>query len=153
MKATHTLKVLIAVLVVSTSIHAQTNVRATSDEQTIRNLVAQQNGGKNVIKYTDDHIFVSGAYPMPLIGKQMSAENQEADKRAKERKNFTAKFRIERLEVAKGGDMAYEFGYADLAYDTPENKHESFEASYLRVWQKLQGEWKVAVFFARPNKS
>ena len=47
--------------------------------------------------------------------------------------------------------MAYEFGYGDLSWDTPEKKHISFEASYLRVWRKINGEWKVEVSFARPN--
>ena len=123
-----------------------------TDEQTIRNLVAQQNEGKDVIKYTENRIFVSGAYPMPIIGNSpMSAANQEADNQVKARKNFTAKMRIERLEVAQAGDMAYEFGYGNLSFDTPENTHKSFEASYLRVWRKIQGEWKVDVFFARPN--
>ena len=53
--------------------------------------------------------------------------------------------------MAKAGDTAYEFGYADGSYDTPENQHQSWEASYVRIWQKQGGNWKVAVFFARPN--
>src|SRR4051812_17508148 len=130
---------------------ARTN--ASTEEQAIRNLVAQENQGKHVIKFTDDRIFVSGAYPKPIIGKEMVTENQQADNRIKtERQNMSSKSRIERLTVAQAGDMAYEFGYADLSWDTPDKKHVSFEASYLRVWRKFQGEWKVDVFFARPNQ-
>jgi ketosteroid isomerase-like protein len=138
----------------NTLIYAQTDTgnNTSADEQAIRNLVAQQNEGKNVIKFTDDRIFISGAYPMPVIGNgPMSTANKQADQQVKARKNFTAKYRIERLKVAKAGDMAYEFGYADLNFDTPENKHESFEVSYLRVWRKLSDEWKVDVNFSRRN--
>ena len=139
----------------SSLLKAQTTAdhSSSTDEQAIRNLVAQQNEGKNAIKYTDNRIFVSGAYPMPIIGKQMSAENQQAENRMKtERLNFKGINRIERLVIAQGGDMAYEFGYADLSWDTPDKKHTAFESTYLRVWRKLQDEWKVDVFFARPNK-
>ena len=59
-----------------------------------------------------------------------------------ERQNFSNKRRIERIVVSKAGDMAYEFGYTDLSWDTPEKKHICFEASYLRVWRKINGEWK-----------
>lgn len=133
---------------------AQTTAGSTSktDEQTIRDLVAQENEGKSVIKMTDDRIFVSGAYPMPMIGKEVSPENQQAsDKIKAERRNFKQQFRIERLVVAQAGDMAYEFGYATLDWDKPDNSHVSGESTYLRVWRKLQGEWKVEVRFARPN--
>lgn len=132
----------------------QTTAGSTSktDEQTIRDLVAQENEGKRVIQYTDDRIFVSGAYPQPMIGKEMSAENQQADNKLKTgRRNFKSTNRIERIVVSQSGDMAYEFGYGNLSYDTPENKHVSFENSYLQVWRKLQGQWKAEVMFARPN--
>jgi hypothetical protein len=41
-----------------------------SDEQTLRELIRQRNEGKDVIKYTDNVIFVSGAYPRPIIGRE-----------------------------------------------------------------------------------
>ena len=141
--------ILITFLTCSNLVNAQNN---SSDEQTIRSLVAQENEGKNVIQFTDSSIFVSGAYPRPLFGKQRTAEEQQINEKMKtERQNFSSKRRIERIVVSQGGDMAYEFGYGDLSWDTPEKKHISFEASYLRVWRKINGEWKVEVSFARPN--
>ena len=129
-----------------------TNTGATSDEQTIRSLVAQQNAGK-MPAFTDNRIFVSGAYPQPMIGKDMSDDNKAAEQRMKkERLNFRSTSTIQRLEIAKAGDMAYEFGTANLSWDTPDQKHVAFESSYLRVWRKLDGQWKVDVFFARPNE-
>lgn len=147
--------VLLAALLSSNTNYAQTtaSTTTTSDEQTIRDLVAQENEGKHVIQFTDNRIFVSGAYPRPLIGQQMNAGDQQRnDQMQKERQNVSQKSRIERLEVAQAGDIAYEFGYSDLSWDTPQKKHIAFEASYLRVWRKVQGQWKVDVFFARPNE-
>lgn len=143
----------ITALTAITLVQAQTTASTTaSDEQTIRNLVAQEAEGKQQIQTTDDRIFVSGAYPRPIIGKEMSAENQRISDQIKaDRLHFSRKDRIERLMVSQAGDMAYEFGYSDLAWDTPEKKHVRFEASYLRIWRKLQGQWKVDVFFIRPN--
>lgn len=128
------------------------NASPTSDEQTIRSLVAQQNAGK-MPAFTDNRIFVSGAYPKPMIGKDMSDENKAAEERMKkERLHFRSTSSIQRLEVAKAGDMAYEFGTANLSWDTPDQKHVAFESSYVRVWRKVDGQWKVDVFFARPNE-
>lgn len=123
-----------------------------SDEQAIRDLVAQLNTGK-MMPYTDNHIFVSGAYPRPIIGNEMNGQNKAAEERMKrERLNFHTTSNIQRLKIFKAGDMAYAFGTANLNWDTPEKKHVSLESSYLRVWRKLDNEWKVDVFFARPNE-
>src|SRR4051794_19456574 len=74
------------------------SANASRDEQTIRDLVTQENEGKQVIKFTDERIFVSGAYPKPIIGKEMSPENQQADTRmSAERQNSSKKSRINRL--------------------------------------------------------
>lgn len=57
-------------VLICTSAFAQNNQSAQSkDEQTIRALAAQDVNGKHVVKMTDDAIFVSGAYPRPIIGK------------------------------------------------------------------------------------
>src|SRR5215207_2245575 len=98
--------ILIAFLICSNLANAQNN---SSDEQTIRNIVAQENEGKNVIQSTDSLIFVSGAYPRPLIGKQRTAEDQQINEKMKiERQNFSNKRVIERIVVSQAGDMAYE---------------------------------------------
>jgi ketosteroid isomerase-like protein len=135
--------------IIFTSVHAQT-AKGKTDEQIIRDLIAQENEGKHVIKLTDNPIFVSGAYPRPIVGK--AANEGRSTPAARGRQNFTQKTRIERLTVSRGGDMAYEFGYADLAWDTKDDKHQAFEASYLRTWRKVDGQWKSDVFFARPNE-
>ena len=47
---------------------AQTDANGKSDEQLLRRLIREGNEGKNVIKRTEDSIFVSGAFPRPMIG-------------------------------------------------------------------------------------
>lgn len=133
---THFTMSVIAVFCFTPLLTAQTSVsnQPNADEQIIREMVAQQNEGKNVIKYTDDRIFVSGAYPIPMVGKEMRPDNQQAGEKIKaERKNQKNTSRIERLVVSQSGDMAYEFGYATLEWDKPDNSHFVGEASYLVV--------------------
>jgi hypothetical protein len=45
-----------------------TDANAKSDEQLLRKLIREDNEGKNVIKRTEDSVFVSGAFPRPMIG-------------------------------------------------------------------------------------
>lgn len=130
------------------------NTTPSKDEIAIRELVAKQNeaGTKNILLRTDNRIFVSGAYRLPIINGQLSeADKAQREHMNTERLNATQTARIQRIEVAKSGDMAYEFGYGDLAWDTPQKKHVSFEASYIRIWRKVDNQWKEEVFFARPN--
>ena len=48
---------------------AQTDAKGKPDEQLLRKLIREDNEGKNVIKRTEDSIFVSGAFPRPMIGR------------------------------------------------------------------------------------
>ena len=124
-----------------------------ADEQTIRDLIRQEEEGKQAIKYTDDSIFVSGAFPQPLIGLEgRRAAQPRRDELAKIRLNAKTKREVKRLVVSQSGDLAYDFGNFQMSYDTPEKKHVSFEGSYLRVWRKVGGEWKIDAFFNRPNQ-
>ena len=146
------------VLVLSNTAQAQNTINDAiqGDEQTIRNLVKRQdqNPGERIIPRTDESIFVSGAYPRPVLGNQQSAENKQINEQLKkERLNFATDTRIERLVISQAKDMAYEFGYSNLSWDTPEKKHISFEASYLRVWRKMNNEWKADAAFFRPNET
>jgi len=137
----------------STSSWAQTSGTATTDEQLIRDLVAQQNKTPNqrLLPLTDESIFWSGAYPRPTIGKQQSPENRAITEQMKtERLNYQSTARIERLVIAQSGDIAYEYGNGTLSWDTPQQKHVQFDNAYLRTWKKTNGQWQVDAFFARP---
>ena len=128
---------------------AQTDANGKSDEQLLRKLIREDNEGKNVIKRTEDSIFVSGAYPRPMIGRAV----QEALGSRKDRSNESRKGELVRLVISQSGDMAEEFGNFTLSFDQPDKKHISFDGSYLRVWRKINGEWLEDSFFARPNES
>ena len=128
---------------------AQTDANGRSDEQLLRKLIREDNEGKNVIKRTEDSIFVSGAFPHPMIGHAV----EEALGSRKERSNESRKGEVVRLVISQSGDMAEEFGNFTLSFDQPDKKHISFDGSYLRVWRKINGEWLEDAFFARPNES
>src|SRR2546430_11659654 len=128
---------------------AQTDANSKSEEQRLRNLIREDNEGKNVIKRTEDSIFVSGAFPHPMIGHAV----EEVLGSRKDRSNESRKDEVVRLVISQSGDMAEEFGNFTLSFDQPDKKHISFDGSYLRVWRKINGEWLEDAFFARPNES
>ena len=128
---------------------AQTDANGRSDEQLLRKLIREDNEGKNVIKRTEDSIFVSGAFPHPMIGHAV----EEALGSRKDRSNESRKGEVVRLVISQSGDMAEEFGNFTLSFDQSDKKHISFDGSYLRVWRKINGEWLEDAFFARPNES
>jgi len=120
------------------------------DEQAIRSLIQQENEGKRVIKYTDEAIFVSGAYPRPAIGaKQVETMSREVSSK---RSNESRSAETVRLVLSKSRDLAYEFGNFKLSFDDSDGKKVNLAGSYLRVWRKVDSDWKVDAFFARPNR-
>ena len=116
-----------------------------ADEAAIRKLAMADEP-----KTTDDEIFWSGAYPRPMVkGKGEIAPFPEL--RTEQRRNEKTTWEIVRLDVAEGGDMAYEFANATLSYDMADTKENvSFPTSALGVWKKVNGEWRRAAWFQRP---
>jgi ketosteroid isomerase-like protein len=104
---------------------------------------------------TDDAIFWSGAYPRPIIGGLDTASVKPLPgARMEQRQNIKTTTDIVRLEVAAAGDMAYEFSHFTLSYDLADTKeHVSFAGSALRVWKKVNGQWRVAAAFMRPHEA
>jgi ketosteroid isomerase-like protein len=66
-----------------------------------------------------------------------------------DRKNSTLKTSPERIVIAKGGDMAYEYSTFTLSYDDARG-HRQLEGALLRIWQNDGAAWKVAAVFQRP---
>jgi ketosteroid isomerase-like protein len=116
-----------------------------ADEAAIRAAATSEHA-----KSTDDAIFWSGAYKRPFI---LPHEGESfPEDRAGTRSNSKTGIDVQRIEVAASGDLAYEFSYGTLEYDqlaTPP-KHVAFKVGLLRVWKKVNGEWKIAATFARP---
>src|SRR4030088_918680 len=76
---------------------AQTGTNAKTDEQLLRNLIQEDNEGKNVIKRTEDSVFVSGAYARPIIGRGFHEPSPKG------RSNELHKSEVVRLAVSRSG--------------------------------------------------
>lgn len=127
-----------------------------AEEAALRALVARMQNEPRAARRTDDAIFVSGLYPRPILyreGKPVAEVQPAAEARSDQRRNVQSRDEIVRLEVAAACDMAYEFGNSTLSFDMADTKeHRSFNTSYLRVWKKVNGEWRIAAHFIRPNR-
>ena len=133
----------------SVVIRAQT---APSDEQQIRDLIAKYDARQTEEMFTKDRIFWSGATKRPAIGSE-HGEEVPSDRRLSLRVpgSQRAKTTPVRIEVAKSGDMAYEFSNSQLSFELKDGKKESLLTSTLRVWKKEAGQWKMAAQFSRPH--
>jgi ketosteroid isomerase-like protein len=71
---------------------------------------------------------------------------------AKRKNQISATKKIERLELAASGDMAWEYSINHTEYDVDAApvQHKSFDLGMLRVWKNVNGEWRVAALFSRP---
>jgi len=137
------------VVAFSAFISAQT---AQTDEQQIRALIAKINSGRGQGLATKDSIFWSNAIKRPVIGSEQG-EEVPTDRRPSLRVPGSQRSQttLARIEVAKSGDMAYEFSNNVLSFDLKDGKKESFPTSILRVWKKEAGQWKIAAHFSRPH--
>jgi ketosteroid isomerase-like protein len=118
---------------------------AKTEEAAIRAAIASEQA-----KPTDDEIFWSGAYKRPIVASEKGQEfpGHEISKRSNEKHTTD----VQRIEVAASGDLAYEFSYGTLDYDLagPPSQHVAFRTGLLRVWKKVNGEWRIAALFVRP---
>ena len=133
----------------------------SADERVIRELIARYDKGEAVSR-TDDVVYWTGDFKRPTVGSQQP-EALPADQRASSarvpgspserspggRSRVTTPVRI---EIAKSGDLAYEFSNSELSFELKNGERESaIPASVLRVWKKDGGQWKIAAMFARPH--
>jgi hypothetical protein len=138
---------MIFVVAVAVAISAQ----QSKGERQIRGLiVAEENG--NAPPRTADRIFWSNAYKWPAVGNEPAPEIPSESQPSNRVPGSTRiKNTIRRIEIAKSGDLAYEFTESEIAYDLESGKRVSFPRSVLRVWRKEAGQWKVAASFSRPH--
>jgi ketosteroid isomerase-like protein len=125
---------------------------ADKDEKLIRNLVRQADQGKH-IKRTEDSILSSGLTPRPLVGRQEQQKfRRQLEAASKKRPNAKTRTTVERVVVARSGELAYEFSHFRMEWDGPAGKRAGLDGSYLRVWRKVKGEWLEEAYFARPDQ-
>ena len=127
------------------------------EEKVIRDLIAASDTGK-AIPSTTDRIFWSGPYRRPVIGSEKPEPIGTPAGGAPTDPNLgrvpgsqKLKTQVVRLEVAKSGEMAWEFSNAELSFDLTNGQHIVAPISILRTWRKDNGQWKTAAAFMRPH--
>ena len=149
-----------AAVLASSGVSAEAQSQS-ADERAIRDLIARYDQGESVPR-TSDEIFWTGDFKRPRIGSE-EREPLPSDLRPSSaripgspservpgsRRRVTTPVRI---EIAKSGDLAYEFSNSELIFDLRNGERETaIPSSVLRVWKKEEGQWKIAAMFARPH--
>jgi len=133
----------------------------SADERAIRDLIARYDRGESVA-LARDMIYWTGPFKRPTVGSQerepLPADLQPSSARAPDspservsgsRRRVTTPVRI---EIAKSGDLAYEFSNSEIRFDLKNGEQEAATpSSVLRVWKKDGGQWTIAAMFARPH--
>jgi hypothetical protein len=136
----------VCVLVLLLGVPSLQAADSKTEEAAIRALITSNHG-----KPTDDEIFWSGPYKRPVVRPEKGEEfpGQELSKRSNQKIATTD---VQRIEVAASGDLAYEFSYGTVDFDLagPPLQHVAFRTGLLRVWKKVEGEWRIAAVFVRP---
>ena len=151
------LALLFVALLVAPWLHSAWTARAdqpaaADDKKAIRQLIRKEDEGER-IKWTEDGIVATGLTPKPLVGKKAAQEfRSKWEAVRKQRPNSKTKTTVERLVIAKSGDLAYEYSSFRMEWDGPDGKRTGFTGSLLRVWRKVDGQWFAEAMFARPNE-
>ena len=128
---------------------------AKAEEQAIRALsqewlAAERNRDANaVVEYfADDAVTVYGGRVQAGRDAIRKYREEEYARVAKERPDYAPSWETVTVGVAQAGDMAYEAGTYDDAWNGGKN-HE--RGHFLTVWRKVGGQWKVARDMAVPE--
>jgi ketosteroid isomerase-like protein len=142
--------VAVFLVIVSASASAQTAMSA--DEKAIRDAIARFDRGETRGLYAADRVFWSGAYRKPTVGadpgEEIPSANQPSARVPNSQRNQTTPVRI---EIAKSGDLAWEFSDGVISFDMKDGRKVSFPQGILRVWRKEGADWKIAAIFTRPH--
>jgi|1185.fasta_scaffold176693_1 hypothetical protein len=135
----------------------------SADEREIRALIARYDvEGESAVPSTADMIYWTGPFKRPTVGAEQRdplpadlqpsatrAPNAQSERVPGSRRRVTTPIR---LEIAKSGDLAYEYSNSEVRFDLRNGQQEVVTpASVLRVWKKDGGQWKIAAMFARPH--
>jgi hypothetical protein len=130
----------------ATLVGQQPKVDLKAEEAVIRALASGRKDG--VPPRTNDQVYWSPDMKRPIVRPEAAQLFAPPSKR----KNVVSVIKVQRLELAASGDMAWEYSYQDSEWDTDgtPSRHEHLHAAFLRVWKKINGEWKSEAFFERP---
>ena len=118
-----------------------------ADEAAIRALIAQRDAGQR-IPTTADRVLWAGSFQKPVVGDetpvQRTHERGLVNRVPDTTKTTTT---VRRIVIAASGDLAYEYSDGTLDFDLKSGGHISSPNSTLRVWEKQDGQWKMAASF------
>lgn len=124
-----------------------------AEEQTIRNLSQQWvQAVADMDTAAIANFYAEGAYFMPpntpwARGRDAIASAWWATLQPP---NLSLSIEPSEVGIAAGGDMAYDIGTVNLAFDGPAGRIE-FAGKYVVVWQKVDGEWKAVADMFNSN--
>lgn len=99
----------------------------------------------------DDIYFFSGALERPVVGKAAIDNTGGRISADRENENY-GPLKPDRIVAAPSGDMAYEYGTANIRFDERgSGKHFDFTAAYLRVWKDVDGSCRVGAQMLQPE--
>ena len=144
-------RILLSLVLCASTISAVRAQSQSAEEKRIREVIQRTDTGGQPLSFTADRVFWAGPYKKPAVGVETPEPiGGEADL-GRVAGSQKVKTDVVRIEVAKSGDLAYEFSNFAMSYKMKEGKEEAFTGSVLRVWKKDGGEWKVTAMFARPH--
>ena len=119
-----------------------------SDEAAIRALIAQRDTGAPVPSIPD-RVFWTAAFQKPIVGDETPVPRTH-ERGIENRVPNTTKTTttVRRIVIAESGDLAYEYSDGSLEFDLKDGGHVSSPNSTLRVWQKHDGQWRMAAAFS-----
>lgn len=119
---------------------------ASCSDQAIRDAVRD-----HTYTCADDCFFWSGAFDRPRIGKASGEQASTKMKAEGPMKNSVVADQPQRVVVSQSGDMAYEYGTGNVAFDDRKSgQHTTFQTGYLRVWKVVDGRCEVEASMIRP---
>ena len=141
------MRIAIALLTIS-FLSSPAFAQTSADEKAIREAIAKADTtGQR--PFTKDRIFWSAAYKRPFVGEEQGVESPDPGTTFAERKDGSqrTKTTVKRIEIAKSGDLAYEYSDTELSFDLKNGRHVVLPSATLRAWRKEAGQWKIAALF------
>jgi hypothetical protein len=144
--------ILVAGTLALTSVAAVEAQDLKAEEAAIRALIERQNETGADLPVVPGQVFWSGAYKEPVMGGERP-EEVTRDRAPSQRVPGTTRSRVQirKLEIAASGDMAWEYSTGEMTFELKVGTKGRLTNSYLRVWRRVDGGWKVAAVFSHPH--
>jgi uncharacterized protein (TIGR02246 family) len=141
-----TMIVVFGALLILTACERGGKVDPAAEEQKIRTLIGQwgtvmaaKDAKASAEFYAPDGVMMPPGAPIVTGREALTSAWQDLVAKP----GFQLKIETTKLTVAKAGDMAYELGTYELAFDGDQGPVRD-KGKYVVVWKKVDGNWKAA---------